>query len=79
MFKPQFKNELFALLRQAESHALELQEEAKKYLDPARLPSAEREGAMPTIWLSPHCTCASDSMTSLITGCPRGSLFSSFT
>lgn len=42
-------------------------------------PSAEREDAMPASPRSPHCTCASDSMTSLITGCPRGSLFSSFT
>lgn len=34
---------------------------------------------MPASPWSPHRTCASDSMTSLITGCPWGSLFSSFT
>lgn len=57
MFKPQFRDELFALLRQAESHDLELQEEAKKYLDPASLPLC-REGrchahqlVVPTLYL----------------------------
>lgn len=53
MFKPQFKDKLFALFRQAESHALDLQEEAKKYLDPVSLSSAERECAVPIIWWSP--------------------------